>query len=331
MNLKHRLELLRINIGVYYRIFMEALIFLKKSLRHNASVNTSQSEAKMQYTLLRENHVIEKGLSMKDPKNGFGQEKVAHLIDKLNTYTTLYPKADREQVLHILSTINVYVSYLKGNGNGTLNNEALFYQLLKKINVKQSELIVPAGIKCVCKNDILNSCNSSFDALLNSRHSIRYFDKTIPDPALIDKALCLAQQTPSACNRQAWMAHVFTDGKSHSLLKDQGGCRGFEDEIHCSILVTSNLNAFLSYEVHQAYVDGGMYAMNLINSLHSLGLGTIPLSCGFYYSKLDAIMKKYNIQDNEIPIVIIGVGNLLEKFNVAISTRKSITKTSIYH
>lgn len=331
MNLKHRLELLRINIGVNYRIFMEAMNFLKKSLKHNASVNTNQCEAKMQFTLLRENHVIEKGLSLKDPKNGFGQEKVSHLIEKLNLYTTLFPNADREFTLHILSTINIYIAHIKSNGNLTLHNEAVFYQLLKKINVRESELLTPAGIKNISRNDILKSCNTSFDALLNSRHSIRYFDKTIPDPALIDKALMLAQRTPSACNRQAWITHVFTNNNSYSLLKDQGGCRGFEEEIHCCILVTANLNAFLSYEVHQAYVDGGMYAMNLINSLHSLGLGTIPLSCGFYYTKLDAIMKKYGINDNEVPIVIIGVGNLLEKFNVAISTRKSITKTSIYH
>lgn len=318
-------------MGVNYRIFMEALNFLKKSLRHNASVNTNQCEAKMQYTLLRENHVIEKGLSLKDPKNGFGQEKVSQLIEKLNTYTALYPKADREYILYILSTINIYLAHIRTNGNLALNNEAVFYQLLKKMNVHESELLTPAGIKSISRNEILESCNTSFDALLSSRHSIRYFDKTIPDPVLIEKALILAQRTPSACNRQAWITHVFTHNNSYSLLKDQGGCRGFEEEIHCSILVTANLNAFLSYEVHQAYIDGGMYAMNLINSLHSLGLGTIPLSCGFYYTKLDAILKKYSIPDNEVPIVIIGVGNLLEKFNVAISTRKSITKTSIYH
>ena len=41
------------------------------------------------------------------------------------------------------------------------------------------------------------------------------------------------------------------------------------------------------YEVHQAYVDGGLYAMNLINALHSLGIGTIPLSVAFGYDKLD--------------------------------------------
>ena len=101
-------------------------------------------------------------------------------------------------------------------------------------------------------------------------------------------------------------------------------------QIRTSILVTANLKAFLYYEIHQAYIDGGLYAMNLINALHSLGLGTIPLSCGFTHDKLKGLAD-FDIPKNEVPIVIIGVGNLLENFNVAISKRKNINLTNKFH
>jgi len=331
MTLKNTLRSFRIQIGVHYRIFLEALVFFRKQIRHNASINTQKSESKMYYTLLRENHVIEKGLSLKNPRNGFGKEKVFNLINKLDRFITLYPKTDKDFLLYILTTVNTYIIYTKKSGNLIPDIESIFHNLLTRIDIKKSDLSIHAGIKTVCKDEIQKNCNNSFDSLLNSRHSIRYFEDKVPDMQLIERALKSAQRTPSACNRQAWFTHVFIKNDSHSLLKDQGGCRGFEEEIHCSILVTANLNAFLSYEVHQAYVDGGMYAMNLINCLHSLGLGTIPLSCGFYHAKLDNMMKKYNIKDSEVPIVIIGVGNLLEEFKVAISTRKSISRTNIYH
>ena len=84
------------------------------------------------------------------------------------------------------------------------------------------------------------------------------------------------------------------------------------------------------YEVHQAYVDGGLYAMNLINALHSLGIGTIPLSVAFGYDKLDNL-SQFDIPRNEIPIVIIGAGYILDNFNVAVSSRKSINRTNKYH
>ena len=58
---------------------------------------------------------------------------------------------------------------------------------------------------------------------------------------------------------------MYLNDKSHEILEWQGGFRGFEHDIHTAILVTANLKAFLSHEVFQVYVDGGLYAMNLIN------------------------------------------------------------------
>lgn len=114
------------------------------------------------------------------------------------------------------------------------------------------------------------------------------------------------------------------------LVKWQGGSRGFEEEIHCAILVTANLKAFLSHEIHQAYIDGGLYAMNLINALTYLGLGTIPLSCGFHESQLQGL-SAFNIPKNEIPIIIIGTGIMENEFKVAISKRKNIAETNTFH
>ena len=122
----------------------------------------------------------------------------------------------------------------------------------------------------------------------------------------------------------------FREDKSIDLVKWQGGSHGFEDEIKCAILVTANLKAFLNHEVHQAYIDGGLYAMNLINALHSLGVGTIPLSCGFMEKQISQL-SKFDIPENEVPIVIIGVGNYLDCFNVAVSERKDISITNTYH
>lgn len=62
---------------------------------------------------------------------------------------------------------------------------------------------------------------------------------------VLEKALSLAQQTPSACNRQGWKTHIFQGENSHKLIEWQGGCHGFEDQVNTSILVTTDLRAFL--------------------------------------------------------------------------------------
>ena len=66
--------LIRKSLEKYYlrKIFMlEAYHFFKLLVKYNASINTDRDIAKMQYTLLRENHTIEKGLSMRNPRKGF--------------------------------------------------------------------------------------------------------------------------------------------------------------------------------------------------------------------------------------------------------------------
>lgn len=306
----------------------EAYSFWKLTVKYNASNHTDNDIQKMQYTLSRETHTIEKGMSMRNPRKGFGQQKVTNLITRLRKYVNLYMNEDSAFLDYPLSTIQTYIDYTLSTGVDIPDIQKNFSFLLQEAG--KTNVCGKAGVEKVTKNSILDKCNKDFESLLYSRHSIRYFSDTPVGDDVINKALELAQRTPSACNRQGWLTHVFRAPKSIDLVKWQGGSHGFEDEIKCAILVTANLKAFLNHEVHQAYIDGGLYAMNLINALHSLGVGTIPLSCGFMEKQISQL-SKFDIPENEVPIVIIGVGNYLDCFNVAVSERKDISITNTYH
>lgn len=326
--LKNLFNTYRKQINLYRAFINEMIHFWKLITKYNASNHTDQDIQKMQYTLLRENHTLEKGMSMRNPRKGFGQEKVINLIVRLNKYIDLYGKENMSFLDYPLTTIKGYIEYTKSHGVEIPHIEEKFYHLLKragKINVETQASIMP-----VSRESIQHQASKDFESLLYSRHSIRYFSNESVSKELIEKALTLAQRTPSACNRQGWLTHVFIENDSINLIKWQGGSRGFEDEIKYSILVTANLKAFLSYEIHQAYVDGGLYAMNLINALHALGLGTIPLSCGFDSKKLKTLAQ-FGIPENEVPILIIGIGHMMPEFNVALSERKDISLTNTFH
>jgi nitroreductase len=306
----------------------EAYHFWRLTVKYNASHHTDDDIQKMQYTLSRETHTIEKGMSMRNPRKGFGQQKVTNLIKRLGIYCDRYLMQDKFFLEYPLSTVKNYIDYTHKTGVDIPQIESSFNTLLSKAGF--DTVSGKAGVMVETKENILSKCNKDFESLLYSRHSIRYFSEEPVSDEIIAKALELAQRTPSACNRQGWLTHVFRSPQSIDLIKWQGGSRGFEDEIRCAILVTANLKAFLNHEVHQAYIDGGLFAMNLINALHSLGVGTIPLSCGFTYSRLSKL-RNFGIPEFEVPIVIIGVGNLLKEFNVAVSERKDISKTNQNH
>lgn len=307
-------------------IFYDILVFTKKTFKYNASLSTMKDKEKAQYTLLRRTHIIEKGMSLRNPKIGFGQVKVANLIDDLNRYLDRYGKSAFFN--YPISAISTYISYTQNTGINVCQIEKKLNSLLNKLNENET-IIESSGIKVIQKDYLLNR-TKDFKDLLYNRHSIRFFSSKEVHREIIEKALKLAQQTPSACNRQGWKTHVFMNDDAIRLIKWQNGCRGFEEEIRCAILVTANLKAFLSHEIHQAYIDGGLYAMNLINTLTYLGLGTIPLSCGFHESQLRELIK-FNIPQNEVPIVIVGLGWMEDEFKVAISKRKNITETNTFH
>ena len=308
---------------------MEIFSFWLKLRKYNASNHTISDIEKMQYTILRLNHTLEKGMSMRNPRKGFGQQKAIRLIQLLNRYCDLYLSENEKFLKYPISTISSYIKYTVATGVEIPNIQDDFKHLVDRVGLDGNNCL--SGITFVTKDEIIKEASGNFESLLRSRHSIRFFESDIPQKEKIEKALSLAQKTPSACNRQGWKTHVFMGDKSIELLKWQRGCLGFENEIKCSILVTANLKAFFDYEVHQAYIDGGLYAMNLINAINSLGLGTIPLSVGFSHKKLRDLNKKFGIPENEVPIVIVGVGELQNRFKVAVSERKEIEITNTYH
>lgn len=313
------------------QFLIEVITFWVRLCRYNASANTNNSRIKMQFTLLRENHIIEKGMSIKHTRLGFGQTKVAALINRLETYHRLYGTEDNSFITYPLSTISEYLDYQKKNGILMDDLENSFKKLCTFANIDSDSLNIPAGIKYQTKMSIQSSAKGNFESLLYSRHSVRNFSDELPSRETLDKALTLASRTPSACNRQAWHTHIYFQEDSHNLLKMQDGCKGFHDDIHCCIVVTADMMGFLSHEPFQCYIDGGLYSQNLINALHYVGLGTIPLSCGFMTHKLDKIKKTFEIPDNEVMIVIIGVGCLVDQTKIAVSTRKPIEATNKYH
>ena len=319
---------------------VDTLSFWWCHVRFNASSHTEADREKWEYVLLRETHTIEKGLSLHNPRKGFGQQKVKELMAHLAAYQHRYGADNPDFLRYPLLTICYWMDYTKANGVEIPALEQQFEALARQSGVEtlphervteQAEVFAEAGVREITREEVQQAAREDFRSLLHSRHSVRYFMAEPVGHATIDEALRMAQQTPSACNRQGWKTHVFEGNACHEMLKWQGGSRGFEEDVHQAILVTASQKAFLYYEMHQAYVDGGLYAMNLINALHALGLGTIPLSCGFKERKLRRLRRQFDIPSEELPIVIIGFGQLPDRFKVAVSERKDIALTNRYH
>ena len=299
-------------IRIIYELFNE----FKVLYNYSGAISKRKSSNKWEAELIMKAHAIEKGMSMHNVRIGFGEAKVHHILDEMNEYFKQYNNISF--IGKIKALLDAYFYFNEQNGH--INTK------LKEKFIKTFENELPrynGGIYTINKKDVMNAIDFNFDDFLKSRYAIRDFDTTAVDIDSIYKAIEMAKKTPSACNRQPWGVYIYKNNKKNEILQWQGN-KGFTENIQIAIIVTASLESYFINEIHQAYIDGGLYAMTLIYCLHSLGLGTIPLTLGMMSSKNKALYKKFNISKGEVPILMIGVGNLKETYKAAVSERKSI-------
>lgn len=304
------------------RYLRNEYLFLYKAL---GSCDTQKCQNKEREQLIMSAHVIEKGLSLKDVRPGFGVPKILELLNHLKSYTAKYN--DQETLFFVLSVIGAYIQYHSKLGYN-VNSEILsLYTHLDAIRTNGSFDHLTGGTISLTREAILKATQSGFEDFARSRHSLRQFTGEPIEKATLVKAFEIAETTPSACNRQPWHNYVFLDKKNIIKILDiQHGARQFKDDVAALIVVCATPNAFYGSEYHQHYVNGGLYAMNLLYALHSQGLGAIPLNGGLEKYKVKQIMGLCECSEHDELIMLIAVGKMPKEFTVAKSARISFNK-----
>lgn len=297
------------------RLLNEMIYHYRRFVRHFGRLGLKKNENKFAADLRIRVHAIEKGLSLSNPRAGFGEEKVKTILELVAYYKRHFDNIDFLD--EVKSVLYNYFTFQKSKNHENIELFELFENVLG-CETFNNDI---GGIRYLKKTDIDNTTSIDFGAFVDSRCAIRDFCNTPVDTDLIRKALKIAEKTPSACNRQPWRVYVYRGKMKNDILKWQHGSMGFYEEIDTAILVCCNIQSYFMGEVNLPYVDGGLYAMTLIYALHSQGLGTIPLTMGLGAKNIKQLYKQFGIKDNEVPILLIGVGNLKDEFKVARSHR----------
>ena len=261
-----------------------------------------KTDIQLEASITRLYHTIEKGLAYSDFRPGFGKDNVDKLILSLEQYQNKGYNINKFSYTTALSCLYEYIRK---------NKEYNFvdHDLEERVNNLPGKPNNLGGVITVEKPTDTKRIN--YEALVKSRHSIRHFDTTPVDIDVLKDAIQLAQFTPSACNRQGWKTRIIADKeKIKKILENQNGNRGFGQEFDKLLIVTADLRSQQkSRELFQAYIDGGMYAESVLNSLFYYGIGAVPLSASLTPLQEKEVRKTVSIHDAEVLILIIGVGN----------------------
>lgn len=313
------LRKIRQKIGKRWNAFKVAHTNYSVLVDYFGSSEKEKSKEKETAFLLMELHVIEKGLSLKDIRIGFGQPKVLHVLKLTISYLKTYN--DYSLLNYILTPIHEYIQFHQDNQfdlDQKILDDYKYLNTLKQNNLKDYQ----GGTVMVTKAEIIQAAAIDFEKFSKYRFSIRNFTGKDVSREKIYQALHIAEKTPSPCNRQPWKNYmVFDKALIDKVITLQQGGRQFKNDLSCIIVVTSSYNHFFGSEQHQPHVSGGMYAMSLIYALHSMGLGTIPLNLGIAKDRLNQIHELLNIGFENAPILIVGIGDISDNLKVAYAER----------
>lgn len=250
-------------------------------------------------------HTIEKGLSYEDYRPGFGKDNVDNLLTSLEQYEQKGYDTQRFCYQTAVSCLQKYVKKNKDFGHEESALESRINALSGNSNGLGGVIEVSAPV---------DTSSMNYRDLVSSRHSIRHFSEKSVDVEVLKEAISLAQHTPSACNRQCWKTRIVADkDKMKTILDNQNGNRGFGHEFNKILVITADLRSQQrSREVFGAFVDGGMYAESVLNALYYKGIGSVPLSAALLPEQELNIRKALQLNDAEVLIMFIGVGNYPE-------------------
>lgn len=264
-------------------------------------------------SITRAYHTIENGLAYLEYRVCFGRDMVELLINEMKTYSKTY---DINKFFY-KTALSVLNSYVEKNAKYGKNDEELRNRILQLPGTPNE-----MGGTIIFEEKDMSKAN--WQELIEYRHSIRHFStETNVDSQTLNSAILLAQNTPSACNRQGWRTYIIQNKKTIAdVLMNQNGNRGFGHEFNKLLLVVGDLQSFNNdREVFQLFIDGGMYAMRLLDALCYKGIGSVPLSASLTPEQDENIRKILKMNESEIPIMLIGIGNYPDICQTTKSTR----------
>lgn len=267
-------------------------------------------------------HSLEHGMSLPEPRPGFGQEKAASLLGKTEAWFAAY--GPHPSARAAFRALEAWAAHHRAAGQPMAGTEAALDRLDAAWGLRTAP--ETGGVEHTGREEIAAAIPADFSRFLRHRHSIRQYAPDPVDPVLVRAAVADAQTAPSVCNRQTCRAYAFSRRADIArLLALQSGNAGFSQEIPLLFVVTADMGQMnLLGERYQGWIDGGLFAMTLALALHARGLGACFLNWSVPSATDRRLRRMIGIPDAELVITMMAAGHLKDRFAVPVSQRKPL-------
>ncbi|WP_224760623.1 nitroreductase family protein [Salinibacterium sp. ZJ450] len=163
--------------------------------------------------------------------------------------------------------------------------------------------------------------------LAQRRRSVRWFDGRPVEREVLDKALLVARQAPTACNRLPYEYRIFDDAEM--VAKVAGlpfGAAGYAHNIPTIAVVVGKLDSYFSpRDRHAVYVDASLSAMSFLLALETLGVSTSVINWPDFEPLENKMQKLLGLDTTERVVMLIAIGYADSTGMVAYSQKKQLS------
>ena len=297
-------------------------IAFKETLENGRMQKKNKLEGdRLSAQIIRLLHAVEKGLCLENPRLGFGVKKIQELFGYAERYIALQDQ-DPFCLYMVRDAIQEYLQFHAEKGFSNSDTLSIREKLdwLKSVLPENDERF--GGIQILEKTEMCYD-EKQVENLFATRHSVREFSREPVDQEEIKKAVALAQQCPSACNRQCARVY-FVDREKYTTEMNTNlqGVGGFADDAYGFLLVTGKKSAYAPGERNQYLVSTSIFAGYLSLTLHAYSIAACVVQRSVSPNAAWERFKQINgIPEDEQIVLMLAIGKYKEQTKVPVSKR----------
>lgn len=292
-------------------------------LRGRRNYYRNKSTARATHVELRRNvHRLEKGLTMRPRRPVFARDYITETIEfyeaavaqQCDTPDTM----DRAELDWAHDVLHEYFAVSANTDRAVEAARARF-----EAAPYDAE---PTGKIPHPKEKLSDLGYEEFEQLVLQRRSVRWYEQRPVERELIDKALLLARQAPTACNRIPYEFRIFDDpALAREIAQIPFGTAGYGENLPAIAVVVGKLESYFSpRDRHAIYVDGSLAAMQFILALETLGLSSTVINWPDFEPLEATMQRRLKLDTSDRVIMLIGFGHALEEGLVPYSAKKEL-------
>lgn len=316
--------------SVLYYVFLSRSFYREcqsvisgKSAYYSSLKNNNDFE----FLLRRNIHRIEKGLIMIPRRPVFARDYIVETVEAFRDFSNQQSKSNLSQEYFWYKDVLDEYFLAVDNSDSTVKKAKLIYS--QSNNNNESNQVKRKPYVRDFKNKI--TYDDMYE-LSRQRRSVRWFEQRKVDRDLLDKAFLVANQSPSACNRQPFEFLVYDDAEMVKKISNCSiGMTGFKENVPGIIVLKGNLSAYFSErDRHIIYIDGGLAAMSFMFALETLGLSSCPINWPDVEKNEKKLANLLGLDKYERPIMLIAYGYPNKDALVPYSEKKSLNNIRSY-